>query len=69
MQRKALEGVNTRGIDPFEQRSDAPCRPSPFGFGPESRDAALRNPVDTYGYRPEHAPCLAAFWPERDPFP
>ena len=29
----------------------------------------MRNPVDTHGYRPEHAPCLAAFWLKRDPFP
>ena len=44
-------------------------RPSPCGFEPESRDAALRNPVDTSGYRPEHAPCLTTFWLERGPFP
>ncbi len=69
MQRKARGGVNTKRINPCAQRRDAPCRPSPYGFVPESRDAALLNPVDTHRYRPERAPCLAAFWGERDPFP
>ena len=61
--------VDDRDAAQGAQRRDAPCRPPPCGFEPESRDAALRNPVDTFGYRPVHAPCLAAFWLERDPFP
>ncbi|MGE0803866.1 MAG: hypothetical protein AB7O55_36695, partial [Lautropia sp.] len=49
--RDAAQGARTMSIsddiDSFAQRRAAPCRPPPYGFEPESRDAALRNPVDS----------------------